>query len=76
MTNDQVIGIDNAQLDWAHKTSLTPAFYDWSACPKRGRKLEDTEWVIRSRKSKKDRQYNDQKKSDKQQSTKHYTEHD
>ena len=41
------------------------------------RKGEDTKGVIRSRKSKKDRQYNGQKKrrqKDKQYSTKHYTE--
>jgi len=35
-------------------------------------KLEDTKAVIRSRKSK-DRQYNGQKKKDRQWSTKHYT---
>jgi hypothetical protein len=37
-------------------------------------KFEDIKGVIRSRKSKKDRQYNGQKKKDKQRSTKHYTE--
>ena len=36
-------------------------------------KLEDTKGVIKSRKSK-DGQYNDQRKKDKQRSTKHYTE--
>jgi tRNA A-37 threonylcarbamoyl transferase component Bud32 len=36
-------------------------------------KFEDTKMVIRSRKSKKNRQYNVQKKIDKQRSTKHYT---
>ena len=39
--------------------------------------FEDTKWVIRIRKSKKDRQKNRQKKKDKkskQRSTKHYTE--
>jgi len=36
-------------------------------------KFEDTKMVIRSRKSKKNRQYNVQKKIDKQGSTKHYT---
>jgi hypothetical protein len=38
---------------------------------------EDTKWVIRIRKSKKDRQKNRQKKkghNEKQRSTKHYTE--
>jgi hypothetical protein len=33
--------------------------------------FEDTKWVIRIRKSKKDRQHNDKKKKDKQRSTKH-----
>ncbi len=33
----------------------------------------DTKGVIRIRKSKKDRQHNDQKKKDKQRSLKHYT---
>jgi hypothetical protein len=37
-------------------------------------KFEDTKGVIRIRKSKNDRQHNDQKKKDKQWSTKHYTE--
>ena len=37
-------------------------------------KFEDTKRVTRSRKSQKDRQYNGQKKKDKQWSTKHYTE--
>jgi hypothetical protein len=37
-------------------------------------KIEDTKRVIRSCKSKKDRQYTGQKKKDKQLSTKHYTE--
>jgi len=37
------------------------------------KKFEDTKGVIKSLKSKKDRQYNDQKKKDKQRSTKHYT---
>ena len=37
-------------------------------------KFEDIKGVIRIRKSKKDRQYNGQKKKDKQRSTKHYTE--
>ena len=36
--------------------------------------FKDTKEVIRIHKSKKDRQYNDQKKKDKQRSTKHYTE--
>ena len=36
--------------------------------------FEDTKGVIRIRKSKKDRQHNDQKKKDKQRSTKHYTQ--
>ena len=36
-------------------------------------KFEDTKGVTRSRKSK-DRQHNDQKKKEKQQSTIHYTE--
>jgi len=36
--------------------------------------FEDTKGVIRSRKSKKDRQHNSQKKKHKQRSTKHYTE--
>jgi hypothetical protein len=40
-----------------------------------GRKFEDTKGIIRIRKSKKDRQQNDQKKKDKQRSTKHYTEY-
>jgi hypothetical protein len=35
--------------------------------------FEDTKGVIRIRKSKKDKQHNDQKKKDKQRSTKHYT---
>jgi hypothetical protein len=35
--------------------------------------FEDTKWIIKIRKSK-DRQHNDQKKKDKQQSTKQYTE--
>ena len=40
-----------------------------------GQKLEDIKGVIRSRKSKQDRQHNGQKKKDKGQwSTKHYTE--
>jgi len=38
------------------------------------RKVEDTNRVIRSGKSKKDRQHNGQKKKDKQLSTKHCTE--
>ena len=38
------------------------------------KKFEDTKAVIRSRKLKKYRQYNDQKKKDKQRSTKHYAE--
>jgi hypothetical protein len=37
-------------------------------------KFEDTKGIIRSRKWKKDRQHNDQKKNDKQLSTKYYTE--
>jgi len=37
-------------------------------------KLEDTKGVTRSRKSKKDRQHNDQKKNNKQGSTKHNSE--
>ena len=36
--------------------------------------FKDTKEVIRIHKSKKDRQYNGQKKKDKQRSTKHYTE--
>jgi len=36
--------------------------------------FEDTKGVIKSRISKKERQYNDQKKKDKQWSTKQYTE--
>ena len=32
---------------------------------KKGQKFGDTKWVIRSRKQKKDRQYNGQKKKDK-----------
>jgi hypothetical protein len=36
--------------------------------------FEDSKGVIRSRKSKKDRQHNGQKKKDKQRSTKHYAE--
>jgi len=36
--------------------------------------FEDTKGVIISRKSKTDRQYNDQRIKDKQGSTKHYTE--
>jgi len=36
--------------------------------------FEDTDWVIRSRKSKKNRQYNDQQKGDKQRTTKHNTD--
>jgi len=40
-------------------------------------KFENTKIEIRSRKSKKGRQYNDQKKNDKKQwSTKHYTENE
>ena len=39
-----------------------------------GEKFEDTKAIIRSRNSKKSRQHNDQKKKDKQRSTKHYTE--
>ena len=35
---------------------------------------KDTKGIIRSRKSKKDRQYNGQKKKDKQRSTKHLAE--
>ena len=35
--------------------------------------FEDTKGVIRIRKSKQDRQHNDQKKKDKQRSLKHYT---
>ena len=45
--------------------------------PKVLEEFEDTKGVIRSRKSKTDRQYNGQKKKrqkDKQRSTKHYTE--
>ena len=38
------------------------------------KEFEDTTEVIRIRKSKKDIQNNDQKKKDKQRSTKHYTE--
>jgi hypothetical protein len=38
-------------------------------------KFEDTKGVTRGRKSKKDWQYNGQKKKEKQQSTIHYTEH-
>ena len=37
-------------------------------------KFDNTKLVIRSRKSKKNRQYSDQKKKDKQGSTKHYTD--
>jgi len=36
-------------------------------------KFEDTKGVIRSRKLKRDRKYNSQKKKDKQSSIKHYT---
>ena len=36
--------------------------------------FEDTKGVIRIRKSKKNREHNDQRKKDKQQSTKHNTE--
>ena len=36
--------------------------------------VEDTKGVIRSHKSKKDRQHYGQKKKDKEQSTKHYIE--
>ena len=35
--------------------------------------FEDIKGVIRIRKSKKDRQHNDQKKKDKQRSTRHYS---
>ena len=35
--------------------------------------FEDTKGIIRISKSKKDRQYNGQKKKDKQRSTKHFT---
>ena len=38
------------------------------------KKFEDTKWVITRRKSNKDRQYNVQKKRDKERSTKNYTE--
>ena len=38
--------------------------------------FEDTKGVIRIRKSKKDRQHNEQKKKDKQQSSKHYTDNE
>jgi len=38
------------------------------------KKFEDTKGVIRSRTSKKEREYHGQKKKDKQGSAKHYTE--
>jgi len=41
------------------------------------KKFEDTNWVIRSREVKKDRQYNDQKENNnkKEQTTEHYTDY-
>jgi len=57
----------------AHKVKLTQPLFSMIYLYQE--KLEDTKWaiMIRSRKSKKDRQYNDQKKKDIQRSTKHYT---
>jgi hypothetical protein len=51
-------------------TGINTGIYGYHSCKE---KFEDTKGVIRSRKSK-DRQYNDQKKKEKQQSTIHYKE--
>ena len=45
----------------------------WILLQTTGEKFEDTNEEIRIRKSKKDRKHNDQKKKEKQRSTKHYT---
>jgi hypothetical protein len=52
-------------------------FVYWQSCKLNAaieEEFEDTNGIIRIRKSKKDRQYKGQKKKDKRRSTKHYTE--